>query len=299
MKTGRIEEIECLARPFFKFFEQFGVFWWQVEIQSRRVDGTRGAPLGCMFGSRRAWRADRTASAAAGLEKRVEAAGRRGGGLDLVCVESAGPQGLRRIVLIDDLDGCGVDELLQWWLGPAAILETSSANYQALLVLNQAQLVANHLSMTRVLSAQFGGDPGAISSGQLHRFPGSQNNKFESLDEGGPFLCGLVKTRLAAGVDHELRRQQKQILDDARAAVCAAPTPIKTGISSGPDSPRVRDKSNSGRALSWAMSEVRRGATMEQILSGLGTDWLSHHDPIDWPKRTLQKAIFYLSQTRA
>ena len=299
MKTARMEEIEGLSRPFFEFFRGYGVFWWRVEIQSRRQDGSRGAPLGGRFGSKHPWHADRAAGAAAALEERVVGAGRRGGGLDLACAESAGPQALRRLVLVDDLDGCAIDELLHWWLGPVVTLETSSSNYQAIIVLDDARAADDHLSITRAMAARFGGDPGAVASGQLHRFPGSANHKFECIDAGGPFVCKLVSALRAAGDVCAQRQQQEQIFSEASTAVPHAPTLIKTVISTRPNSARARDQSNSGQALSWCMRELRRGATKEQILKGLSTRWLSHHDPVDWPERTLRKATLFLSQTRS
>jgi hypothetical protein len=270
-----------------QFFEWAGavrIEWWFVEAQARTANGERGAPLGKAFGMAMAFHHSRASAAFAALERRIRAHRKRPPQLDLITRESPSRAG-GRILLIDDLDGIAVDDLIQWWPGSVAVLETSPGNHQALVVSPTPLALNCQRRALGALVARFDGDPAAAHVGQPHRLPGSHNWKAECLDAGGPFLCRAVHYRVAKD------------LAASRATTCLAEI-ARTAQDPLADRGRVRpsvqqhgvDRSNSAKAFGWTCKALRDGVPEELILEGLSTVWLSHHDPGDWPSRTLRKA---------
>lgn len=276
------------AERFFEFFERCEVGWWKIEALPRKVDGSRGAPIGARFGSKDAWPSRLAAANAFELYRCVVAAGRGRRGVDLVCCESPRRAG-SRILLLDDLDGIQVDELLNWWSGPLVVLETSHNNHQALLVAPRPLARGDHLSALKALAKRFDGDSGACSSGQLHRFPGSLNFKVSCIDSGKPFRTLTVEMRAAeigaaAGQLDELLAVEQRVISASRSrkrtnAAMAQARQIK---------------SNSEAAFAWTLEQLKAGVSHERILEELSTRWLAHHNPRDWPARTLHNALYVL-----
>lgn len=276
------------ATAFFDFLGQHGVEWFFIEAQCRKLDGQRGAPLGQFFGHKFATNFQKCPTAFANFIRRLERAGKKK--FDLQTRESPSRLGAR-LVLIDDLMEHSIKQLIHWWSGPMVVMETSPSNFQALLVSQKPLSTSEQFLLQKMLAVEFEGDKGATASGQLHRLPGSINFKNSALIDGRPFCCKL--TLLREGEDCQLD-QLPELLNSERTPASA---PLNFTQPRRP--PRVvgdaaTGKDNSAAAFRWTVQQLKKGAKEETILIALSTNFLAHHDPWDWPKRTLQNAKFSL-----
>lgn len=272
------------AQKFFEFCGARGARWWFVEAQPRKQNGQRGAPIGRFFGARFAVYFDKVPAKFLALARTLERAGKRQ--VDLQTRESPALAGARD-VLVDDVDGFQLDPLRAWWPGAGAILETSPSNFQAVLLSPRTLTDGERARLAHAAAIRFEGDLGAAGAGQLHRFPGSPNFKRSALVNGQPFCCRLVSlfdgespafsvSELLAEVPSNLPTEHHRV--GRRAAVETAAG------------------DNSARAFAWTLDQLRNGVSHDEILAGLRAAWLSHHDPVDWPARTLANALHALGQ---
>lgn len=279
----REEFIVYGADRFFEFMGQHGAQWWFCEAQPRKKDGQRGAPIAARFGMRYAFADSKVLDGFERLSARLECVGKHR--VDLQTRESPARQG-SRVVLVDDLAATQIDPVRAWWSGPLAILETSPENFQALLVASRPLSRDEHFRAARFLAARFDGDPGAAAVDQLHRFPGAPNFKSAALVNGKPFVCRLVGLFEAEeGFDLEAT------LNEALGA-CACPARPAPRLR--PASANAPDADNSAAAFGWTLRQVQLGVRYEAILTELRASWLGHHDPHDWPARTLHNALHVL-----
>jgi hypothetical protein len=277
-----------VAATFFDFLGQHGVEWFFIEAQSRKLDGQRGAPLGQFFGRKFATNFQKCPAGFATLIGRLQRVGKKK--FDLQTRESPSRLGAR-LVLIDDLMEHSIKQLIHWWSGPMVVMETSPSNFQALLVSQRPLPTSEQFLLQKMLAVKFEGDYGATGSGQLHRLPGSTNFKKSALIDGRPFCCKL--TLLSEGEDCQVD-QFSELLKSA-----TAPPPAPHNLTQPCLPPRVvgdaaTGKDNSAAAFRWTVQQLKKGAKEESILMALSTTYLAHHDPRDWPKRTLHNAKFSL-----
>jgi hypothetical protein len=95
-------------------------------------------------------------------------------------------------VLLDDLDRPALADLAT--LQPAALIETSPANYQAWLILPLAPSREQHGTIARFLAARLGADLASAKPDQIGRLPGFQNRKPKHQRPDGTFPdCVLRK----------------------------------------------------------------------------------------------------------
>lgn len=272
------------AREFFDFFGRNGIEWWFIEPQPRLLDGSRGAPIGGVVGFGKPVHFLSVVDCFHEAERRLELIGKTL--VDLSTHNSPDRRTGGRVVLIDDLDEDSMARVLLWWAGSAAVLETSEDNFQVLLVLAGGQDQAGLTTVSQSLAQRFDGDLAAARGGQPHRFPGSPNFKFGPGVE--PFRCRLIALRPELD---ELRaiEQTRELRGSPaltrRTALSSAAQPLGGG---------GQDQTNSGKAMSWTLSQLKRGTPDRQILDGLAARFLGHHDPDVWPERTLHNAKFFL-----
>ncbi len=274
---------------FFDALEKFGCEWWIINAQLRKKDGERGAPIGDKFGSKLAWHTSKAAVAANELESRVVKTGRARYGIDIVCTESPRADGARKSLFIDDLNSDRLSDLLAWWGGSSIVLETSRGNHQCLLIASSL-LPHPRLELTRKIVIKFGGDSAAVSTGQLHRLPGSKNNKPACLASGGPFITKL------SGINYGQADTQKweQELVESKSPLECKPKMEKTAAITGSSAEQLTKETgydNSALAFAWAIRELKNGTSEAEVLHGLTFKWLSHHSSRDWPIRTLHNAL--------
>jgi len=267
---------------FFKFMDAQGASWWNVNVMCRTRDGQRGAPLAGRLGFRFAVHANRGVASFHRLESKLVARGRGRLGYDLMTRESPARAG-RRVLLVDDLDGVNLEELARWWAGAVLAQETSRDNFQALVISPRFLPEPVAKRALRALAVQFYGDLAAAGLDQLHRLPGSKNWKPECIDAGGPFTTRLVFTRELRDADLAMR-QIEELGFVPVSGSRARRVPV------APD----RGQDNSSMAFCWTLRELRRGTSETYILEQLATRWLAHHDPQDWPRRTLENVKFAL-----
>lgn len=269
------------AGKFFEFLAGQGVNWFFVDGQPRKLDKNRGAPIGAIFGFKKGVHVSKVLSGFEEFGRRCAREGKKQ--VDLITRESPARAGAR-IVLADDLNRDQLDELRTWWPGPMIWLETSFENFQALVISPHPLQPDDQKRFADFLVAKLGADPGAATIARFHRFPGSPNYK-----NGEPFYCRLVAIFEGDGDDPE---------DIARAieeALMNSERPAPTRRATVPTKAPGKGQDNSAAACSWTMSQLRRGAAEEEILTGLGSPaWLAHHDPHDWPARTLHNSKFLL-----
>ena len=106
----------------------------------------------------------------------------------------------RALILVDDLDGASVDELVEHGYAPACIVETSWKNNQTWIDFGPEPMPpAERRILARMLAQAVGGDP--CSAGALHlgRLSGYTNRKLEHLGEGNnggfPFVTCSMESR--------------------------------------------------------------------------------------------------------
>lgn len=272
------------AAAFFNFFGKNGVEWFFIEAQCRKVNGQRGAPLGKFFGQKFATHFSNCPAGFFKLIERLEAAGKER--FDLQTRESPSREGAR-LLLIDDLERHAVNDFLGWWSGPVCIMETSPSNFQALLASPKPLTSTSLFFLQKKLAKMFKGDQGATGPAQLHRLPGSLNNKRSALVNGLPFCTRL--TRLIDGED--------DASDQLNELLCSA---FDGARNVDPDCKKKREENklstgdNSSQAFGWAVQQIKKGASDESILAGLRSRYLTHHDFKDWPVRTLHNSYFSL-----
>jgi hypothetical protein len=141
----------------------------KVVGQKRRVsDGERGGQLPCWGGINA-----NTKNAAYQMQRSAEsAAGWKGEATFNI------PQEVHPLLLVDDVSLKDLSKLPQ----ACAVIETSPNNFQATVIAPRLLTMQERKFAQFALIQLVDGDPGANSSNQLRRFPGSLNNK-PSLDK--------------------------------------------------------------------------------------------------------------------
>lgn len=275
------------AKEFFDWLGRNGVPSVRMAGQMRKKkDDKRGAPMGFgKPGKLLAEGAPVQSASAANLAQALitRLAGFNKKRIELVVAAAENPLGLSKSILLDDLDADGVREVKKIWQGPGAILETSTGNHQAILILAEPMNRADRKSITDQLVAALGADDGAKSSVQLHRFPGSVNYKSELAE---PFTCRLVEFFIGKGEGVQLIK----LVQAARHVCPGTVRPMRKLRWSFPT------KSVSDEAFRLAADMLVSGASAEQVETVLGApEWLRHHDGSDWPKRTREQAELFLA----
>lgn len=213
---------------FFEFLRKNGVSQMEFSFQRRRKDGTRGGTFGRrMAGTFDKFRESVGWAASQKFELTMHARG---------------------VLLVDDLDQDGVGLVKQSGLA-ACIIETSVGNFQSLFFGPRDWSSDQIRGAQRALKDRFGGDPGATSAGQLHRLPGSLNQK-----NGGSFVTRLVHTQ--AGLDTP-EPTQAEPAADARST--------STDTPSGHKPAGGRDDSPSGQEFRECLRLYRSGWSVDQV----------------------------------
>lgn len=262
------------ARKFFNFLSENGIELVKIEALLRKADGSRGAVIGNIFQENIIRKSN---SAVYYFDKLVQTLLRNGKErFDLQTASVEVDDAKSKVILIDDLKTEYLEKLLQQWTGAIAILETSSKNYQAILIIDSPRDRAQRVQVQKSISATFFGDLAAVSSIQLHRFPGSIN-----WGKGG-FVCQLYETRKATGKSNE-----NDFLTKQKLAVFLPKT--------NPRLPKYQiqsdSKIDSGIAFGRVIQMLREGRSREEIIEFLSQpEWLRHHTQ-DWPERTWRAAL--------
>lgn len=118
------------------------------------------------------------------------------------------------IILLDDLTKEGLKAIERDGLGPAAILETSSSNYQAWIKLTASQrpLTCEILTAAaKLLAVRYHADPGAADWRHLGRLAGFTNRKPKRMIQGrAPFVLLVTATGRVAPKGDELLDELEQ-----------------------------------------------------------------------------------------
>lgn len=274
---------------FFDFFETHGVSWFYVEGMPRKKCGDRGAPIGSRFGFKFAFHSSKVVDGFRRFDSTMKR--KKKSKIDLQTRESPNRRG-SRIILLDDLQEHRIDDLMRWWTGPMAIIETSQMNFQALLV--SPRFLKDHevFQCQSAAVSKFETDVGASAVRQLHRFPGSPNFKSGAILNGQPFVCKTLC--LIDGEDDGTEQLNELLL----SVVVRARKNAKTTSKAVPKN-RTSEDGNSERAMAWTLAQLRSGVDHQTILNGLSTVFISHHSLTDWPRRTLHNARHYLGMEPA
>lgn len=213
---------------FFEFLTQRGANQIEVAFQRRKKDGTRGGTFGRRM--------------AGNLDELRESVGWAASQKFELTMRARG------VLLVDDLDGAGVGLVKQSGLA-ACVIETSVGNFQSLFVAPRDWSSDRIRGAQKALRARFGGDPGATSAGQLHRLPGSLNQK-----SGASFVTRLVHTQ--NGLD---------ALEPTQAELAAADQSKPIDNTSGDSPARGRDESPSGQEFVECLRLYRSGWSVDQV----------------------------------
>lgn len=227
-----------------------------LTVQRRSVrNGERGAPI---------WRKEVPAWNTAAICAYARAQAAKLGEVAFQLVDEK-----HRVLLIDDVP----PEQLHRLPAQALIIETSPRCYQVTLIAGEDLTNEQRKAAQKGLVAEFGGDPGAMSSNQLRRLPGSLNNKPKL---STAFVARLH--RLPDATNAVLRGDYVQALISRGAKKWPTNAGVKQGdelaaaVKSGTptqDQSRGTDSSQSGRDMSYAMSQLRRGIDREVVIKAL------------------------------
>lgn len=304
-------EIELAeVRRYFKFFDRYcdhpkGQFWI-ITAHPRKEDWTRG---GDILPSLKHVRFDRPVGGAEGMTTYV----RRIHGYmlalnksaDLHIKESPEVGQYYRMVFIDDLELYFLEQLAEDYPGPIAAIETSTSNYQAMLVaprfpVDEARarfrglLEEEVLAIQRHLSRKYVGDTRSVAANQPRRFAQSPNYKI-CKDGGKPFYAQIAMLRPETGTHMEAENFLKEALKDTNIAVdsvkltqqrlgrppAARPAVTVTG----------RDETESGEAFRHALRRLRRGVPPAKVETEVSANW-GNGRAADWAKRTVWNAMW-------
>lgn len=267
---------EFQAQKFFEWLSKHGISHVHIDGMPRKKNGDRGAGIAQFLGFKHPVKTEIAVQALTNLGVRM--ARDRKKRVDLQVRAAELPQELSNLILIDDLDVSAAQKLKGTCSVPGAILETSAGNYQAVLLWNFPLNRAQRLAAQRHFVWALGADEGAMSPIQLHRFPGAPNFK-----NGGLFVTRLSEYFMGDGPPIDLEAATATINSERRK------------MPSEPACDGIR-LDNSSEAMKWTLWALTHGKSHGEILNELGCQWLKHHDALDWPKRTLAKALVYLSQ---
>ena len=151
----------------------------------------------------------------------------------------------RGLLLVDDVDAENLKKAKESDRAFAAI-ETSAGNYQLLFIGGSTWTAASVRTAQQRLLLLYGGDLGASAAGQLHRFPGSLNQK-----NGGSFMTRLVHLQTGKVMDLPAVIPRSP----ASMPIAAPPAP-------GDKTPSQIDFSN-------ALRMIRAGKSREEIESAM------------------------------
>jgi hypothetical protein len=221
------------------------------------------------------------------------------------------PAGVHQLSLIDDLSAEAIDHMKGTGFEPAAVVETSPANFQAWLKHGRILDPQTSTCAARDLARRFGGDLSSSDWRHFGRLAGFTNQKQKRRLPNG--LPPFVKLREASGRRYEraddfLREitslAAREVVEHANhQAVSSAPT----NIAFKPPRAFHNDPRYAGdlhRAdLAWAVYAASRGFSQQQIRDEIlyARDLSKKGRPnrqLDYAERTATKAITIIQQTR-
>ncbi len=297
------------VRNFFEFFECYDVNHWFIEAFPRKLDGKRGAPILSRFknlsfdkpfgGAHKITNSIRRAHGfMLSLEKKA----------DIHIKESPEVDTFHRTILIDDLELYFLEQLSEDYPGPLVAIETSTYNYQAILIAPRfpkdqtrtkfrGLLKSEVLEIQRGLAQKYEGDTGAVAAGQFHRFAGSPNYKNSHLNDGKPFYSNIVIMRgeIGAAEDAEAFLKSTMNSKSSKTAIDAdlpnkaeqiIPAPnLPTKTSSG------HDQTESGEAFRFAIKSLRKLMPPTKVIAEVQSRWGAGRAK-DWSERTVHNALY-------
>ncbi|BEP35322.1 hypothetical protein GmRootV59_22930 [Variovorax sp. V59] len=203
----------------------------------------------------------------------------------------AGPLDGSHVILVDDVKTPAPIPEFEGHM--FAALETSENNYQHFYAADRPLSNSERHQIQKIITTQAGGDPGATSGLQLHRFPGSINLKngkyrFETRLAAIP-VCEGKRIR----VDELLLRSAGVALSPAAKALLAGKLPAAQRAHRA----GRRDETPSGRAFSETMRRLQRGEPEGDILADLAAEVAARgkQDPAAWASLTVSKAAWALA----
>lgn len=296
------------VRNFFEFFESYGVNHWFIEAFPRKLDGKRGAPILSRFKN---LNFDKPIGGAHKITNSVRRAHRFMLCLekkaDIHVKESPEVSTYHRTILIDDLELYFLEQLNQDYPGPLAAIETSTYNFQAILIAPRfpkdqtrtnfrGLLKSEVLEIQRGLAQKYQGDTGAVAAGQFHRFAGSPNYKNNQLNEGKPFYSKIVIMRSEIGTPEDAEAFLKSAMDSesSKTAVNAA-LPYKAQQilpvpSLAKKTPSGHDQTESGEAFRFAMKSLRKLVPPTKVIAEVQARWGAGRSE-NWSERTVHNAL--------
>lgn len=183
------------------------------------------------------------------------------------------------LILIDDLTENNLAAFLASGL-ESVVIETSPKNFQALLATRPGWSVDQIRNAQRALAARFGGDGNATAARQLHRLPGSLNQK-----NGGLFV-----TRL-----HTM--QTGDLIEPVDTQLTAAAS--SSGQSAQHRSTSGCDITPSGSDFGRACQLISAGASHDVVVAEIArraTERSRRGDHLVYAQRTVQNAVLKLQR---
>lgn len=210
------------------------------------------------------------------------------------------------LILLDDLSAFTADRMKTDGVSPAVVVETSPGSFQAWVRLGTPQPAQVRHEVSRILTAQYGGDPGAVDPHQSGRLAGLTNPKPEHRTKtGSPFvLLHRFAGRVAERAAELIEAARTALARRAEVAkVMAAPEPDADLVAwwrAGQEAvPEPRDLSR----VDWHLTHVAlaTGRAADDVAAALEavSDRKGRHgkDARAYAERTVAKAVASRQQT--
>lgn len=297
------------VRAFFVFFESYGVNHWFIEAFPRKLDGKRGAPILSRFEN---LKFDKPIGGAHKITNSIRRAHRFMLNIekkaDIHIKESPEVDTFHRTILIDDLELYFLEQLSEDYPGPLVAIETSTYNYQAILIAprfpkDQARtkfrglLKSEVLEIQRGLAQKYQGDTGAVAAGQFHRFAGSPNYKNNQLNDGKPFYSKIAIMRGETGTPEDAEAFLKSAIDSesSKTAVNAdLPNKAEQILPAPSVAPKTfsgHDQTESGEAFRFALKSLRKLVPPTKVIAEVQSRWGTGRSE-NWSERTVHNALY-------
>lgn len=222
------------------------------------------------------------------------------------------PHGENGLTLLDDLSPRQVARLFREGYEPAALVQTSPANYQAWLKHPQPLSRELGTAVARLLAREFDADLGSADWRHFGRLAGFVNAKAKHRREDGSFPLVILEASSGSIFSraHDVRHEATALLETLKREAAARSTfftqhPIHTRVRSIDDYRRDPRYGGDGNRidLAYAIHALGCGRSTSQVVADLKSRDLTHKGnetrQDQYVVRTMEKALQRVRDTRA